>query len=832
MYIPLTYKITQKPIKLAHCLCVLIFVAILSSCASNQVEQLPSSNQNTRIKALVMHFTALDYADSLTALVDEGGLSSHYLVPESNDSSYPYSRLKVFQLVDEQARAWHAGTSYWQGMSGLNDQSIGIEVVNIPACKRDLTISTSRAEHTDNRLCIFPDYDPKQIELVIKLSQDILARNPDIHPTAIVGHADIAPSRKNDPGPRFPWYQLYNAGVGAWYEKPTLNHYWQQFNQTLPSISITQAALAAYGYRIIETGVYDQQTRDVLSAFQMHFTPWQVTGENDSHTNAAVFALLQKYFPERVERLNTRFQIEADYKPSVFTKAQVGQIDKVFPEQYPSDRQFVNNRVRFKTYQGQGSISISNLSSSAINADIYINGSRLNLHDPFVPDQQYQFSLSKRTQSGTNLLSVQNIEPQEGALRIQIPYPTLSKAQADSYDFSSVDTLITNDVKNGFPGAVLVVIKQGQIVKQTAYGFAKRFASDGSELSKPAPMTTDTLFDVASNTKTFATTLAVMKLLETQQLVLDRPIYHYLPEYRGDGRESRTVRDLLNHTSGYGPEVRFFDDSNRLGSQFYSQDPEQTKHLLLTQVPFTHGRGLRTQYSDTNFMLLGILIERISGLALDEFVESQIYKPLGLTDTLFNPKSKLPENTRYAATELNGNTRNGAISFPNARTDTLYGEVHDEKSYYSMGGVSGHAGLFSTAGDLAILAQTLLNGGGYGDTHLFSSSLVNQFSHPSNGDFSVGLGFRRAANGQRRWQFGPYASEQAYGHTGWTGTLTVIDPEHDIAIILLTNMRHSEVRNRVSENGNKQIDFAAKQFETGKYGSVVSLIYESLLKKQ
>jgi N-acetylmuramoyl-L-alanine amidase len=149
-----------------------------------------------------------------------------------------------------------------------------------------------------------------------------------------------------------------------------------------------------------------------------------------------------------------------------------------------------------------------------------------------------------------------------------------------------------------------------------------------------------------------------------------------------------------------------------------------------------------------------------------------------------------------------------------------------------MLGVSGHAGLFSSADDLAVLAQTLLNGGGYGKVRLFSESLVNQFSQPSTSDDSVGLGFRLAKNGKRRWHFGCCASEQAYGHTGWTGTATVIDPKYDLAIIWLTNLRHSAVEISYDDDGDRYIDFAAKRFETGKYGSVVSLIYEAVLTAQ
>jgi len=138
--------------------------------------------------------------------------------------------------------------------------------------------------------------------------------------------------------------------------------------------------------------------------------------------------------------------------------------------------------------------------------------------------------------------------------------------------------------------------------------------------------------------------------------------------------------------------------------------------------------------------------------------------------------------------------------------------------------VAGHAGLFSTAKDLAVLAQTLLNRGGYGNKQLFKPSVIDQFIKPDDGDGSYGLGWRRADNGTREWQFGPYASPSAFGHTGWTGTVTVIDPEHDLAIILLTNARHSKV-----VGDDKNYYFKGKQFETGKYGSVVSLVYEAVL---
>jgi N-acetylmuramoyl-L-alanine amidase len=811
---------------------------MLSSCAKYKVEQRPSENQSSRIKALVFHYTASDFADALDALVnEEGGVSSHYLLPEQNDDSYPHNDLRVFQLVDENARAWHAGLSQWQGLQGLNDQSIGIELVNRAICEPQSASKTRNANNQNN--CYFPAYDTEQIELLIELTQDILRRNPDIHPTTIVAHSDIAPSRKLDPGPQFPWFKLYQAGIGAWYEDSSLAFHKQLFDSALPSIEIIQHALKTYGYGLLVTGVFDVQTENVLRAFQTHFTPHNVSGREDSESIAALFSLLEKYFSTEHQRLIQLYyqMLERQTKLTAAASKTVplgsyGQVDMLFPEQNRSTRALVNDRAQFKHYAQQGEIRIHTPGEMSVSADIFINGQKLNLNDDFEAQNTYTYSLARRTVNGVNTLQIDNVSPNDEQLRIQIPYPTLRSAEQNRFDFSVVDQLIKDDIAKGFPGAVLTIVKDGEILKQTAYGYRKRFAQDGSELANPLPMTVDTLFDIASNTKTFATSLAIKKLVHENKLALDKPIYHYLPEYRGQGRELRTVRNLLNHTSGYIPDIHFFNDELPEVHDLYSVEANRTKLLLTTQVPFANSIGGKAQYSDINFMLLGVLIERITQMPLDDYVEQTIYKPLGLVNTVFNPTRKLPKNTVYAATELNGNTRDGNVSFSGIRTYTLEGEVHDEKSYYSMDGVAGHAGLFSTGRDLATLAQLLLNGGGYGYQNFFSESLVNQFSQPSSGDFTMGLGFRRAGDGSRRWQFGPYASEQAFGHTGWTGTVTVIDPQHDLAIILLTNKRHSAVVESIDNSGNRQLDFASGQFETGKYGSVISLIYEAILTQQ
>ena len=813
---------------------LLSICSFLTSCTSDglSIEEVHSKNYGQRIKFLIMHYTGGDYQNSLQALVQKGNVSSHYLIPESHDKTYLNDELKVIELVKENERAWHAGSSYWQGRSAVNDQSIGIEIVNASKCKNLPQEQTGLAKGQRlvnetlpaKKMCFFPDYDPKQIELLIELSKEILKKNPDISPTNIIGHSDIAPKRKSDPGPRFPWYQLYQAGIGAWYEQDTVIKYWQLFDLQMPNVGLIQQALHRYGYEIQESGELDSQTQSVLHAFQTHFIPWKISDRIDEQTVATLFALLEKYMPEHAKTLLVRYEHElVSVNTASVIESKNGQIDQIFPQQDRSSRELVNDRAIFKSYQGRGEIIIDN--QDAISTDIFINGEKLNITEPLQAYNTYQYRLNKRTKNGDNTFKIENILPEGAKVSITIPYPVLEdETSKHKQHFTQVDALIKNDIKQGFPGAVLLVLKDGKIIKNSAYGYARKFADGGELLTSPVKMTTDTLFDIASNTKMFATNFALMKLVSEGKLDTSLPINYYLPTYRGEGRDLRTVKDILTHSAGYAPQVKFFTRENDLGPKFFSHDSNKTKNLILTQVPFAVGRSAKRMYSDTDYMLLGMLIEKITGMPLDLYVEYDIYHPLGLKNTVFNPLQKGFRKNQFAATEIHGTTRGNRVRYENVRTYVLQGEVHDEKAYHSLAGVAGHAGLFSTAQDMAVLAQALLNRGGYGNKQLFSGKVIDQFVKPDDGNGTYGLGWRRANNGDRKWHFGPYASGSAYGHTGWTGTVTVIDPEHDLAIILLTNARHSEI-----EGGDKNYQFKGKQFETGKYGSVISLVYEAVL---
>ncbi|WP_290614890.1 penicillin binding protein PBP4B [Arsukibacterium sp. UBA3155] len=503
---------------------------------------------------------------------------------------------------------------------------------------------------------------------------------------------------------------------------------------------------------------------------------------------------------------------------------QAGQHYLQWPEQQ-SSRAGVNNRRRFNSWQGQGALLVD--MAQAISGTVSVNNQLITLRRQ-EHGQPFKMDIGPYTRDGANYLHLISVEPASAQIILALPYPELDEkplhAQINSPRFAKVDRLINSEIAEGFPGAVLLVVKDGKIIKQTAYGYALRYTADGTEQVTPEPMQTNTLFDIASNTKMYATTYAVMQLVSSGMLDINRPLSDYLPEYLGDGREQRLVSDLLHHTSGYAPEVHFHRPDNSNGLLFYSLNKAYTDQLLLGQVPFISERGTTARYSDVNFMLLGLLIERLTAMPLDRYLQQQFYRPLGLNNLMFNPLQHGVAPSRIAATELDGNSRGGRVNFPANRQGVLRGEVHDEKAFHALQGVAGHAGLFASARDLAVVMSVVAQQGGYGWQRFINPAVVQQFTRPSGYDHRFGLGWRTAAGGDLNWHFGAYASDYAYGHTGWTGTATLIDPQHNLMVVLLTNKKHSPI----ITNG-KSYEFSADSFETGRYGTIMTLIYEAIL---
>ena len=235
----------------------------------------PSVSQDERVRFLVLHYTAINTELSLKVLTQKD-VSSHYLINDYDDK-------QINLLVDETKRAWHAGISKWKGLDNLNFSSIGIEIVNL-----------------GNSGGVYQPYPDYQIKKVGELARDIVNRY-NIQPFNVVGHADIAPGRKPDPGPLFPWKKLYtDYGVGAWYEETDKYLLMQQYPwDTMSSVFITdvQNDLKKYGYDVPSNGMIDAQTKNAIIAFQMHFRPEKYDGVVDSETWAILKALNKKYNP-------------------------------------------------------------------------------------------------------------------------------------------------------------------------------------------------------------------------------------------------------------------------------------------------------------------------------------------------------------------------------------------------------------------------------------------------------------------------------------------------------------------------------------------------------
>jgi N-acetylmuramoyl-L-alanine amidase len=260
----------MKP--LLRTLSLALSLLVLAGCVGGPVlnTRYPSSNHDNRIQFVVLHYTAASLPRSL-ALLTEGEVSSHYLIGDSPAT--------IYRLVDERRRAWHAGDSEWRGRTWLNSSSIGIELVN-----------PGFTETANGRL--WHPYAPAQIEALIVLLKDIVARY-DIAPEHIVGHSDIAPLRKRDPGPLFPWQQLAQAGLGVWPAAAAVAEQQVRFAERLPSLGWFQQQLRRLGYATPQTGELDVATRHVLAAFQMRYRPARFDGQPDAQTAALLVILNQ-----------------------------------------------------------------------------------------------------------------------------------------------------------------------------------------------------------------------------------------------------------------------------------------------------------------------------------------------------------------------------------------------------------------------------------------------------------------------------------------------------------------------------------------------------------
>lgn len=326
----------------------------------------------------------------------------------------------------------------------------------------------------------------------------------------------------------------------------------------------------------------------------------------------------------------------------------------------------------------------------------------------------------------------------------------------DSLDV--VDKIVDHSIRDAaFPGAVLVIVKDGVIVHEKAYG-----SFDYELYSKRVDV--NTMFDLASVTKVISTTSAIMRLVGEGKIRLDDPVVKYFPKFGQHGKEHITLYNLMVHNSGLVGWGKFYE---------YCKTPQQlVDSVFATRLIYKTGDS--TIYSDLGLITIGKIIEKVTGTTLDHYVDSVFFKPLGMTNTMYNPPERLW--SRVMPTEVD--------TFWRKTGTAVHGTVHDENAWV-LGGVSGHAGLFSTAPNLAVLLQMELNGGVYGGKRYLKEDVLRKFTARQSPKSSRGIGWDTKIS-LRGWS-GELLSEKTWLHTGFTGTSVITDPTRSLIVVFLTN---------------------------------------------
>jgi len=359
--------------------------------------------------------------------------------------------------------------------------------------------------------------------------------------------------------------------------------------------------------------------------------------------------------------------------------------------------------------------------------------------------------------------------------------------------FAVLDSAIKAEI---FPGAQVVVAQHGKLV------FSEGFGYHTYEKDSP-PVTNKTIYDIASLTKVLVATPVTMKLISQKKLSLDQNIQQFYPQFTGGYKESATIRHLLTHSSGLQGYVPFFQDENIKDKEDVLQNIQNSK---LDFEPES-----QSKYSDLGFILLSSIIEKVSGRPIDRLAQSWLFQPLDMKNTRYSPPAEWRRN--IAPTELDTVYRHRLI----------HGEVHDENTYL-MGGVSGHAGVFSTAEDIAKYAQMLVDGGLWQGKRLFTEAQIKEFTTlqnlPNGSDFALGWD-TPSQNGKSI--AGDYFTHGSFGHLGFTGTSLWIDPNQEIIIVLLANRVYP---NRNGDEGSREMYGIRREFYNRVMEVLISPIVE------
>ena len=353
----------------------------------------------------------------------------------------------------------------------------------------------------------------------------------------------------------------------------------------------------------------------------------------------------------------------------------------------------------------------------------------------------------------------------------------------------TVDSILQSQVNRKLiPGAVVEIKKGNKILCRKAFGFAERNDYHNKPLAHPEKMTPGDLFDLASLTKVVGTTTAIMLLVDRGQIHVDDPVSKYIPAFGSGDKKQITIRNLLTHTAGL---ITWYP-------LFYRASGKEETYRLIHELPLAYPVGKIRKYSDLGFILLGEIVEKVSGMPLNEFDSLNIFQPLGMQHTTYNPLAAgrfkefaatshgNPFETRmvhdsslgYVFKEIDPNQWNGWRHY------NLRGEVNDGNAWYALNGISGHAGLFSTADDLQKLVDMLKNDGKVRAKQFISKKTLELFL--TKDEFKNGLGWMMDTEDS----FMNNAPEGTFGHTGFTGTSIVIVPSLNISVIVLINRQN------------------------------------------
>lgn len=372
---------------------------------------------------------------------------------------------------------------------------------------------------------------------------------------------------------------------------------------------------------------------------------------------------------------------------------------------------------------------------------------------------------SQRNHSGCRFASVLTfalllpawLNPNALAAPPKLPRAEPRAVGLDAAKLAKIDELVAEAITaKKMPGCVVLVARHGKVAFCKAYG-------DRQVEPEQVKMTEDTLFDMASITKPIATATSVMLLVEQGKLRLGDPVAKHIPEFAANGKEKITIEQLLTHQGGLIADNSIKD---------YEEGPDKAWERLFALKPASEP-GTKFVYSDVSFLVLGKLVERVSGQTLAEFSTSNMFKPLGMTETGYLPGEEL--RRRAAPTQ----EREGRW---------MQGEVHDPRAY-KLGGVAGHAGLFSTAEDLAVYAQMMLGQGEYAGVRIMKQDTWSEMTKAravSSGQRGLGWDMQTGYSTNK----GKSLSSKAFGHGGFTGTVLWIDPELDLFFIFLSNRVH------------------------------------------